>query len=322
MKTNKIIAGALSLCIMGTNFIGLNTNAADIAASGQCGDNAYWSLDSEGTFTVTGTGATWSWDFGAAYIFAGDMEIQWDDFEPMPWFEIRDQIKRVVIGEGITGLGDVIFWDCDNLTSVEFPSTLTTTLGSFECCDNLRNIRFPEGMEDIGWGSFLFCSSMSSVELPESVSTIGLFAFDGMASLSRIVISNPECTIYDSIDTINNISYADSEELPFAGVIIGYYGSTAQAYAEKYGITFKAIEDFSLGDVNLDGEVNALDASMALTEYASVATGKGSVLYDYQETFANVNGDSAVNSLDASYILGYYAYTAIGGYLSFEEYMK
>ena len=322
MKAKKLIAGALSLGIMGTNFIGINTSAADIVASGQCGDDAYYTLDSDGTFTVSGSGKTWQWNYGTAYIFDGDMQIEWDDCDPMPWFDIRDQIKSVVIEEGISGLEDVIFWDCDNLTSVEFPSTLTSLHGSFECCYNLAEVRLPEGLKEIGWSSFLHCSSIASVEIPESVSTIGLFAFDGMTSLDKIVISNPECNIYDSIHTINNIGYAYTDEIPFAGIIIGHAGSTAQAYAEKYGIRFMRFDELLLGDVNLDGAVDALDASLTLMEYASVSTRKPSVLDDTEKLAADTDHDGNINALDASYILSYYAYTATGGKDTFEEFMK
>ena len=56
MKAKKLIAGALSFCIIGSNFIGMNVSAADLFGAGKCGENASWTLDVEGNLIVTGTG--------------------------------------------------------------------------------------------------------------------------------------------------------------------------------------------------------------------------------------------------------------------------
>ena len=65
-----------------------------------------------------------------------------------------------------------------------------------------------------------------------------------------------------------------------------------------------------LGDVNADGAVNALDASLILTEYALIATGKDSSFSNEIKILADVNSDGSINALDASAVLTYYAYTA------------
>jgi endoglucanase len=78
----------------------------------------------------------------------------------------------------------------------------------------------------------------------------------------------------------------------------------------------------SLGDVNNDGAVNALDASAVLTAYANIATGKASGLSAAQTKAADANSDSSTDALDASLILSYYAYTATGGKLNFTSYLK
>lgn len=89
--------------------------------------------------------------------------------------------------------------------------------------------------------------------------------------------------------------------------------------------TTTAIENnkkVNLGDVNINGSVDALDASIILTEYALIATGHDSSLNAEQKKAANLNKDGAVDALDASLVLSYYAYTATGGKLSVEDYIK
>jgi lysophospholipase L1-like esterase len=78
----------------------------------------------------------------------------------------------------------------------------------------------------------------------------------------------------------------------------------------------------SLGDVNEDGNVDALDASLILTEYALIATGNDSSFSEAVQLAADVNSDGAIDALDASVVLSYYAYTATGGTSSVEEFLQ
>ena len=65
-----------------------------------------------------------------------------------------------------------------------------------------------------------------------------------------------------------------------------------------------------LGDVNEDGNVNAVDASAVLNAYASMAASKDYIVSDKFIKLADVNMDGAVSARDASYILNYYAKTS------------
>jgi hypothetical protein len=67
------------------------------------------------------------------------------------------------------------------------------------------------------------------------------------------------------------------------------------------------------GDINLDGVVDASDASMALVEYASMSTGDGTTLNAQQALNGDGNFDGTVNSSDASDILSYYAHVQTSG---------
>ncbi len=57
---------------------------------------------------------------------------------------------------------------------------------------------------------------------------------------------------------------------------------------------------YSMGDINGDGKINALDASVILQHDAKLIT-----LFDEQLNYADVDGDGKVNALDASVILQY-----------------
>lgn len=51
----------LALCMLLSVFSALPITAS-AASSGQCGDNVYWTLDDNGTLTISGTGDMWDWD--------------------------------------------------------------------------------------------------------------------------------------------------------------------------------------------------------------------------------------------------------------------
>lgn len=77
-----------------------------------------------------------------------------------------------------------------------------------------------------------------------------------------------------------------------------------------------------LGDANLDGSVDAKDASTVLVEYSSLSTGNDPSLSEQQQANADVNFDGRIDSKDASNILAYYAYLSTGGDEQMEDWVK
>ena len=345
MKTNKFIAGALSLGIMGTNFIGMNTSAAESVAAGQISLTASWSLNSDGVLTISGTGALENYEPGMhGYGPIDDDEVEvyyWKNM--VPWFDVRSSIKKVVVSEGITSLGSSAFMDCDSLTEVELPSTITDIpYYTFFHCSNLKEIRLPESIATIGEEAFRSCVNLTEVTLPSGLSVIGDYAFEECISLDNVVIPNgtesigkgafryctalseliilsKDCIMPPDYASISNYEDYTDYFYVFEGTIYGKEGSTAQAYAQQFGHRYVSLR---LGDIDCDGAINALDASLVLAEYASNATGDGSTFSLAEEYCSDTDHDGNINALDASYILSYYAYTETGGKGTFEEFMK
>ena len=128
----------------------------------------------------------------------------------------------------------------------------------------------------IGISAFEVCSNLKSRIITDSVTSIGSRAFRDCNNLMSITILNPDCKIEDYASTISN-GFDDISTFYFDGTINGYEGSTAQVYAEKYGYSFEPIKSepkYPLGDINNDGQVNAVDASNILAYYAYVSTTK------------------------------------------------
>jgi hypothetical protein len=84
----------------------------------------------------------------------------------------------------------------------------------------------------------------------------------------------------------------------------------------------QAFAAFTLGDVNNNGFIDAVDASLILAEYAASSTEKGGSFTAEQKKAGDVNHDDQVDAVDASKILSYYAYKSTSGTLDLETFIN
>ena len=126
---------------------------------------------------LCGEDVRWSYGGGTISIFGeGDME----DFAThagVPWYEYADQITKVVVGEGVTGVGAYAFAGLTKLTSVELPESLTS-LGAYAFAGDtaLKSVTLPENLETVGIRAF-FQSGLTEITVPGSVTSLGESAF-------------------------------------------------------------------------------------------------------------------------------------------------
>jgi len=91
-------------------------------------------------------------------------------------FPAEPTVTRVEIGEGITEIADLVFYDCTGLQSISFPGSLHTIgNNAFGRCSNLESIIFSEGLKSIGDSAF-YSSGLKSVTFPDSLESIGTSA--------------------------------------------------------------------------------------------------------------------------------------------------
>ncbi|WP_297958130.1 leucine-rich repeat protein [uncultured Ruminococcus sp.] len=141
---------------------------------------------------------------------------------------------------------------------------------------------------------------------------------------------NNDTGFSDVITLISDREDISGAELHIASGLLSYSGIPSEASDNKIGKVKDSLivdtePDVVMGDVNRDGEINAVDASSVLAYYAMTSTNQDGGYDEDQKTAADVNHDGDINAVDASNILAYYAYvatTAEGEAMTMEEYMK
>lgn len=138
-----------------------------IESNGSCGDNATYTITRDGVLTIYGSG-----------------EIVLPDGV--------NGFSKVVFdpSSNITAIGENCFVDCDLITEVILPDTVTKIARcGFSTCEDLEYIYLPEGLKTIGREAFDICDELAYVYVPDSVTSISMYAFD---DCPRLIISVPK----------------------------------------------------------------------------------------------------------------------------------
>ena len=203
--------------------------------SGSLGENASYTLDNYGNFTISGYGETNNQSF--------QLETINDD---IPWLRYADIIKTVTVEEGITAIGANMFIDCTALKQVSLPESLVEIRWNVFCgCTALEQITLPDSVTSIGSRAFSGCG-IKQLVLPKSIMEIGYNAFDHCTALEQVTVSEFDTSIgaeilepnsSESVPSVKTGAFSDctaltSVTLPDSIEIIengAFYGCTVLA---------------------------------------------------------------------------------------------
>lgn len=177
---NTLIVLVMMLFMLGGYYLVSNSSSyAEVQSGSYPNSNATWEYDDETQILqVNGTGDLW---------YQRPSEIS-DLYETYI-------VKKIVIGEGITSLGNLCN-SVSNVVEIVLPETLPS-IGdcAFQHCTNLKTIMLPEGVTSIGDYAFSGCSKLESLVLPGGVESIGVGAFSESPKLEEIVVPDTVSSI-------------------------------------------------------------------------------------------------------------------------------
>jgi len=170
-----------------------------------------------------------------------------------PWYDYNEQIKSVVIEEGVTTIGDRVFRQCTNLTKATvpegityigtgafeltaleeftFPSTVTTMKNYVFYGTKLKTVVIPKTLSSLGTHLFTSCTELESITIPVSVKSIGKNSFNKCTALTDIYYDGYKSD-WDAItlaegNTQLSVATLHAKQKPLAAVTLSEDGNEA-----------------------------------------------------------------------------------------------
>ena len=167
---------------------------ATAATSGDFGENncLHWEVStgvlSGKTLTISGTGVMPDFNFPEGNL------APWWNYEALGMltsfgnFKLEGELKKVVIKDGVTNVGDYALFLLPAATQVTLPDSVTR-IGRYgiAMCSKLTGMSIPKGVTEIGdFG--LAGDGLTAVTLPDGLQSLGRGAFDSCTSLTNTTL--------------------------------------------------------------------------------------------------------------------------------------
>ena len=208
-----------------------------------------------------------------------------------PWETILSEITKVVVGEGITKIGDAAFALLDdkyNVLTTSIKEILLPTsleeIGTFSFVGaSIEKIVIPDGTSKLGGDAFFSCTSLSEITIPASISEIGGDVFDD-SPVSKVIFLGTEEQWKDlklDIDNTDYDVYLKNEDRYLVFNFYEYNEKLRTQYLTKYGkeLTEIVVPDYFYG----------INSSTFNESKAKIIHIPASVEYIQEETFAGLS---------------------------------
>lgn len=194
LKRSLAIMSAMILLIGTQSFTAFaDGEESTVVESGSCGENLIYELTEDGTLTISGSGAMDDYRYSMTTTDSP--------------FARKDTIKKVIMKDGVTSIGNGAFEKCSELTEIHIPNSVKSIgINAFAECSGLKEIEIPKGVELIKQGAFCYCRYLTSVTIPNTVTCIRSNAFWFCTRLQEVKISA-------SVTAINSGAFAQCTQL-------------------------------------------------------------------------------------------------------------
>ena len=218
-------------------------------------------------------------------------------------FEDCDGLTSIVIPNSVTSIGDGVFESCSGLTSIVVESG-NPRYDSHNNCNAIietasntliagcKNTTIPNSVTAIGDLAFAGCDGLTSIDIPNSVTEINYFAFYQCFGLTDVY-----CYIADLSRVSTGYEPFCLDGYDYSGRTLHVLQGTADAYRADenwYPYFGQIVEDIFIGDVNHDLEVNISDVNAVIN---MILSGNDNT------SAADVNGDGEVNISDINALI-------------------
>ena len=133
-----------------------------------------------------------------------------------------DNLKEVVMYEGITMIGSDAFTRCFALPQISIPAGCKTIeQNAFYYCTTLKQVIIGEGCENIQREAFQGCGQLKTVAFPSTLKRIEEYAFSGCSSLTKISLPKQLNSIGNG--AFSNCSNLEELRIPSSVMNIGNY---------------------------------------------------------------------------------------------------
>ena len=180
-------------------------------ASGTLSETIAWTLYSNGTLEITGSGAMPNFTSQTG----------------QPWAGLRNNIKKIVIGKDITTVGNYAFAYCQNTTALVFEKgSKVTKIGVLSFFNNpqLTEVTLPEKVTYISACGFGDCFALTSVYIPQGVTGIYKTAF---RKCTEVVLNVASGSFAETFARENGINYA-TRDFVYTPIASGTCGDSAE----------------------------------------------------------------------------------------------
>jgi len=142
---------------------------------------------------------SWSISKDMLLIQGNGLMRNFSDLNLPQWCEYRNDVKSVVVGKGVTSIGNFAFAGFEMMTTIYMPNTVKYIGDGAFFRVGLRNVEIPVTVLKIGKGAF-FGVHLRSLEIPETVIKIGECAFWGseQAVTEKVRYAETPMMVYSS----------------------------------------------------------------------------------------------------------------------------